>query len=99
MKTESSDEALALLAKRRAKLITVGRTTARRIAAEHGIVHARNVRERMVEDGTYDPDMMDRWLGAVFRTGFVWTGDWHEYSYTDNQRSCHSNRIKVWKLM
>jgi hypothetical protein len=94
--TRSTEEAMALHRSVSADLLAKGREIATEIATREGTVHSRKVLAAMGARGLVDPEKGQTWIGAVFRGGFVWTGEW--YTYSDQERNIHERMVKVWRL-
>ena len=94
--TRSTDEAMDLHARKNGDLIAKAREIAKEICLREGTVHSRKVLAVMGARGLIDPDKGQTWIGAVFRSGFTWTGEW--VTHSNKARNIHERTIKVWRL-
>ena len=71
--------------------------TARRIALRYAETHATvtmdDVFAEMLDLGLH-PELLGNASGAVFRSGFEFTGDWRK----SKRVSSHARMIRVWRL-
>lgn len=76
MKTETTEEAMALLKAMRAEHIENARKVADELIARYGKTNTKVVFDVMDGRGLIDRSIREHWLAAVFRTGkYKWTGE------------------------
>ena len=96
--TQSTGEAMDVLAAKHHYSIMMARYVAVVIALARGTVHSRQVRWVLYQLGIIAGDEHEFWLGTVFRDlkVFKWTGDW--YSHSSASRNIHERTVKVWAI-
>jgi hypothetical protein len=97
--TQTTAEAMELLERTRRGLIETARSIARELTAHEGTVTSRAVRLVMIREGTYNHDIPDYWLGAVFRGNeWIWTGQYELPTVPEGAGNAHAWRpVKVWR--
>jgi hypothetical protein len=83
---------ISLAESARKSLVDEARTVAALLAMKYGTVTADDVRLGLMRIGA-STDLGNAW-GAVFRSGFEWTGEVKESTWPPN----HCRLIRVWRL-
>ncbi len=89
---EGKRQGLEAVSRSNGPWLEVARWTAREVCSREGTVTADDVREVLYEAGIY-PAHPNAW-GAVFRCGFVWTGEWRVSAVPEG----HGNLQRVWRV-
>ena len=90
---QRKEEGIAQASLSRSDLLDLARNYAIYIAKQNGEVTSDDVFMAMLRDGL-DPTGLGPAAGAVFRTDFIFTGQWKKSQRVSN----HASDLRVWKL-